>query len=364
MDKILAQLDGLIDRYDELTEMMADPEVIADTKRYLEVSKESAGMTDIVSKYKRYREVIKEIAENDQMMRESDDKELADLAKEELADLTVERDQLEDEIKLMMVPKDPNDDKNIIMEIRGAAGGDEASLFAADLLDMYHHYAEREGWHFELIDENRTEVGGFKSVAVMITGENVYSKLKYENGAHRVQRVPVTESQGRVHTSTSTVAVMPEYDSVDIDIDPKDIRVDVYRSSGAGGQHINKTSSAVRMTHIPSGIVVAMQDQRSQQQNREKAMQILRARVYDYYESQNQSEYDASRKSAVGTGDRSERIRTYNYPQNRVTDHRIGLTLNKLDRIMNGDLGEVIDALIVSDQTKKLEQISDEADQL
>ncbi|HJE15850.1 MAG TPA: peptide chain release factor 1 [Lapidilactobacillus dextrinicus] len=364
MDKILAQLDGLIDRYDELTEMMADPEVIADTKRYLEVSKESASMTDIVSKYKRYREVIKEIAENDQMMRESDDKELADLAKEELADLTVERDQLEDEIKLMMVPKDPNDDKNIIMEIRGAAGGDEASLFAADLLDMYHHYAEREGWHFELIDENRTEVGGFKSVAVMITGENVYSKLKYENGAHRVQRVPVTESQGRVHTSTSTVAVMPEYDSVDIDIDPKDIRVDVYRSSGAGGQHINKTSSAVRMTHIPSGIVVAMQDQRSQQQNREKAMQILRARVYDYYESQNQSEYDASRKSAVGTGDRSERIRTYNYPQNRVTDHRIGLTLNKLDRIMNGDLGEVIDALIVSDQTKKLEQISDEADQL
>lgn len=364
MDKILAQLDGLVDRYDELTEMMADPEVIADTKRYLEVSKEAAGMMDVVNKYRRYRDVVKEMAENDQIMRESDDKELADLAKEELSDLTTERDQLEDEIKIMMVPKDPNDDKNIIMEIRGAAGGDEASLFAADLLDMYHHYAERQGWHFELIDENRTEVGGFKSVAVMITGENVYSKLKYENGAHRVQRVPVTESQGRVHTSTSTVAVMPEYDSVDIDIDPKDIRVDVYRSSGAGGQHINKTSSAVRMTHLPSGIVVAMQDQRSQQQNREKAMQILRSRVYDYYESQNQSEYDASRKSAVGTGDRSERIRTYNYPQNRVTDHRIGLTLNKLDRIMNGDLGEVIDALIVSDQTKKLEQISDDANQL
>lgn len=364
MDKILAQLDGLVDRYDELTEMMADPEVIADTKRYLEVSKESASMSEVVSKYRRYREVVKEIAENDQMMRESDDKELADLAKEELSELNEERDQLEEDIKLLMVPKDPNDDKNIIMEIRGAAGGDEASLFASDLLDMYHHYAERQGWNFEIIDENRTEVGGFKSVAVMITGDSVYSKLKYENGAHRVQRVPVTESQGRVHTSTSTVAVMPEYDSVDIDIDPKDIRVDVYRSSGAGGQHINKTSSAVRMTHIPSGIVVAMQDQRSQQQNREKAMQILRSRVYDYYESQNQSEYDASRKSAVGTGDRSERIRTYNYPQNRVTDHRIGLTLNKLDRIMNGDLGEVIDALIVSDQTQKLEQISDEADQL
>lgn len=364
MDKILAQLDGLIDRYDELTEMMADPEVIGNTKRYLEVSKEAAGMAEIVNKYKHYCEVIQGISDNDQIIRESDDKELTDLAKEDMSELSTERDQLEEEIKVLMLPKDPNDDKNIIMEIRGAAGGDEASLFAGDLLDMYHHYAERQGWQFEIVDENRTEVGGFKEVAVMITGDNVYSKLKYENGAHRVQRIPTTESQGRVHTSTATVAVMPEYDSVDIDIDPKDIRVDVYRSSGAGGQHINKTSSAVRMTHLPSGIVVAMQDQRSQQQNREKAMQILRSRVYDYYESQNQSEYDANRKSAVGTGDRSERIRTYNYPQNRVTDHRIGLTLNKLDRIMNGELGEVIDALIVSDQTKKLEQISDDANQL
>ncbi|MFD1464673.1 peptide chain release factor 1 [Lapidilactobacillus mulanensis] len=364
MDKILAQLDGLIDRYDELTEMMADPEVIGNTKRYLEVSKEAASMAEIVNKYKHYREVSQGIKDNDQIIRQSDDKELTDLAKEDMADLTAERDQLEEDIKVLMLPTDPNDDKNIIMEIRGAAGGDEASLFASDLLDMYHHYAERQNWQFEIVDENRTEVGGFKEVAVMITGDNVYSKLKYENGAHRVQRIPSTESQGRVHTSTATVAVMPEYDSVDIDIDPKDIRVDVYRSSGAGGQHINKTSSAVRMTHLPSGIVVAMQDQRSQQQNREKAMQILRSRVYDYYEGQNQSEYDANRKSAVGTGDRSERIRTYNYPQNRVTDHRIGLTLNKLDRIMNGDLGEVIDALIVSDQTKKLEQISDDANQL
>lgn len=361
MDKILAQLDGLVDRYDELTEMMADPEVIGNTKRYLEVSKEAAGMLDVVNKYKRYREVVQEISDNDEIMRESNDKELADLAKAEIDDLTAERDQLEHEIMLLMIPTDPNDDKNIIMEIRGAAGGDEASLFAGDLLNMYHHYAERQNWQFEIVDENRTEVGGFKEVAVMITGENVYSKLKYENGAHRVQRVPETESAGRVHTSTATVAVMPEYDAVDLDIDPKDIRVDVYRSSGAGGQHINKTSSAVRMTHLPTGIVVAMQDQRSQQQNREKAMQILRSRVYDYYESQNQNEYDANRKSAVGTGDRSERIRTYNYPQNRVTDHRIGLTLNKLDRIMNGELGEVIDALIVWDQTKKLERITDES---
>ena len=222
---------------------------------------------------------------------------------------------------------------------------------------MYSKYAEKQGWSFDIIDETDTEVGGYKDVAVMITGTKVYSKLKFENGAHRVQRVPSTESQGRVHTSTATVAVMPEYDEVDIDIDPKDIRTDVYRSSGAGGQHINKTSSAVRMTHLPTGIVVAMQDQRSQQQNRQKAMQILKSRVYDYYESQNQNEYDEQRKSAVGTGDRSERIRTYNYPQNRVTDHRIGLSLNKLDRIMNGELEEIIDALIVHDQAQKLEQI-------
>ena len=212
-----------------------------------------------------------------------------------------------------------------------------------------------------MIDSEPTEVGGYKRVAIMITGDKVYSKLKYENGAHRVQRIPVTESQGRVHTSTATVAVMPEYEQVDIDIDPKDIRVDVYRSSGAGGQHINKTSSAVRMTHLPTGIVVAMQDQRSQQQNREKAMQILKSRVYDYYESQNQAQYDAKRKNAVGTGDRSERIRTYNYPQNRVTDHRIGLTLNKLDRVMNGELDEIIDALILYNQTKQLEELADNA---
>ena len=259
-----------------------------------------------------------------------------------------------------MLPKDPNDDKDIIMEIRGAAGGDEASLFAGDLLRMYEKYAETQGWKVSLIDSDPTEVGGYKRVAVMITGDKVYSKLKYENGAHRVQRVPVTESQGRVHTSTATVAVMPEYEQVDIDLDPKDIRVDVYRSSGAGGQHINKTSSAVRMTHLPTGIVVAMQDQRSQQQNREKAMQILKSRVYDYYESQNRDQYDAKRKESVGTGDRSERIRTYNYPQNRVTDHRIGLTLNKLDRIMNGELDEIINSLVLYYQTQQLEKMAEE----
>ena len=279
------------------------------------------------------------------------------MIKDELKELTAQKAALEEDIKVLLLPKDPNDDKNIIMEIHGAAGGDEASLFAADLFSMYSKYAERQGWQIEVVDENATEVGGFKEIVMMITGNKVYSKLKYENGAHRVQRVPVTESAGRVHTSTATVGVMPEEEDVDIDIDPKDIRTDVYRSSGAGGQHINKTSSAVRMTHLPTGIVVAMQDERSQQQNRAKAMQILRARVYDYYKQQEESAYNAERKSAVGTGDRSERIRTYNYPQNRVTDHRIGLTLNKLDRIMNGELDDIIDALIVSDQAAKLEDL-------
>ncbi|KRK71744.1 peptide chain release factor 1 [Lacticaseibacillus nasuensis] len=359
MDKIFEQLDGLLDRYDELQELMSDPEVLADTKRYMAYSKEEGSMREVVAAYKRYKQVKSDIAESDEVLRESHDPELSDLAKEELNELRPELAKLEDEIKLLMLPKDPNDDKNIIMEIRGAAGGDEASLFAGDLLSMYMKYAEKQGWTTEIVDETPTEVGGYKEVAIMITGDSVYSKLKYESGAHRVQRVPVTESAGRVHTSTATVVVMPEYDEVDLDIDPKDIRTDVYRSSGAGGQHINKTSSAVRMTHLPTGIVVTMQDQRSQQQNREKAMQILKSRVYDYYESQNESEYADKRKTAIGTGDRSERIRTYNYPQNRVTDHRIGLTLNKLDRIMNGELDDIISALIVQDQTKQLEQIND-----
>ncbi|MFD1485287.1 peptide chain release factor 1 [Lacticaseibacillus baoqingensis] len=359
MDKIFEQLDGLLDRYEELQELMSDPEVIQDTNRYLKLSKEEGGMREVVAAYQQYKQTKSDIEESEEVLRESHDEELEELAKEDLNDLKPKLEALESQIKLLMLPKDPNDDKNIIMEIRGAAGGDEASLFAGDLLSMYMKYAEKQGWHLEIIDENPTEVGGYKEVAVMITGESVYSKLKYESGAHRVQRVPVTESAGRVHTSTATVVVMPEYDEVDLDLEPKDIRTDVYRSSGAGGQHINKTSSAVRMTHLPTGIVVTMQDQRSQQQNREKAMQILKSRVYDYYESQNAGEYAEKRKTAIGTGDRSERIRTYNYPQNRVTDHRIGLTLNKLDRIMNGELGEIIDALIVQDQAKKLESIGE-----
>lgn len=294
------------------------------------------------------------------MLREESDPDLVEMTKEELNEAKERQAQLQDELEVLLIPKDPNDDKNIIMEIRGAAGGDEASLFAADLYNMYVRYAEKQGWNVEVVDRNETEVGGFKEIALIITGDQVYSKLKFENGAHRVQRIPATESAGRVHTSTATVGVMPEAEDVDVDLDPKDIRVDVYRSSGAGGQHINKTSSAVRMTHLPTGIVVAMQDERSQQQNRAKAMQILKARVYDYYQQQEQSEYDAQRKNAIGTGDRSERIRTYNYPQNRVTDHRIGLTLNKLDKIMAGDLEEIIESLIIADQAQKLEQLRNE----
>jgi len=360
MDKFFDKLQAVADRYEELGELLSDPEVISDSQRFMKLSKEMGNIRETVEKYNHYKEVTSQIEENDELLHEKLDDEMNAMVKDDLKNLNAEKDQLEHEITLLMLPKDPNDDKNIIMEIHGAAGGDEASLFAADLFNMYSKYAERHGWQVEVADRNETEVGGFKEIVLIISGDKVYSKLKYESGAHRVQRVPVTESAGRVHTSTATVGVMPEAQDVDIDIDQKDIRTDVFRSSGAGGQHINKTSSAVRMTHLPTGIVVSMQDQRSQQQNRAKAMEILRARVYDYYQSREQNEYDAERKSAVGTGDRSERIRTYNFPQNRVTDHRIGLTLNKLDRVMNGELDEVIDALVLADQAEKMERLTNE----
>ncbi len=360
MEEIFDKLQAVADRYVELNELISDPEVIADSQRFMKLSKEVGCLRETVEKYNEYTEVTQTIKDDTEMLREESDPDLVEMTKEELNEAKERQAQLQDELEVLLIPKDPNDDKNIIMEIRGAAGGDEASLFAADLYNMYVRYAEKQGWNVEVVDRNETEVGGFKEIALIITGDQVYSKLKFENGAHRVQRIPATESAGRVHTSTATVGVMPEAEDVDVDLDPKDIRVDVYRSSGAGGQHINKTSSAVRMTHLPTGIVVAMQDERSQQQNRAKAMQILKARVYDYYQQQEQSEYDAQRKNAIGTGDRSERIRTYNYPQNRVTDHRIGLTLNKLDKIMAGDLEEIIESLIIADQAQKLEQLRNE----
>lgn len=352
------QLQSIEDRYDELGELLSDPEVINDTKRFLELSREEASTRETVEVYRRYKKVVDGISDTEELLGESLDSELAEMAKEELKDLKKEKEGLEEEIKILLIPKDINDDKNIIMEIRGAAGGDEAALFAGDLFNMYQKYAESQGWRVEVLDANITGIGGYKEVIMVISGENVFSKLKYESGAHRVQRVPTTESQGRVHTSTSTVVVMPEAEEVEMEIEDKDIRTDIYHASGAGGQHINKTASAVRLTHIPTGIVVAMQDERSQFKNRDKAMKVLRARVYDKLQTDAQSEYDATRKSAVGTGDRSERIRTYNFPQNRVTDHRIGLTIQKLDQILAGKLDEVIDALIIYDQTKKLEQMN------
>lgn len=353
------QLDTFIIRYEELSELLSDPEVISDTQRLMELTKEEADLRPKVEVFRRYQRIQEELVETEELLSESLDDDMAKLAKEELSDLKTEIEQLEEQIKVMLLPEDPNDDKNIIMEIRGAAGGDEAALFAGSLFEMYSKFAESQGWRVEVMDANITGIGGYKEIILMITGQNVFSKLKYESGAHRVQRVPSTESQGRVHTSTATVVVMPEMEEVDVSIADKDIRVDIYHASGAGGQHVNKTASAVRLTHIPTGIVVAMQDERSQLKNREKAMTVLRARVSDKLSSEAQSEYDASRKSAVGTGDRSERIRTYNYPQNRVTDHRIGLTIQKLDQILSGKLDEIIDALILADQAEKLEKIND-----
>ena len=351
------KLQGVEGRYEELGELLSDPEVISDTKRLMALTKEEANLRETVSVYRRYKVVVDDIADTEEMLGENLDSDMAEMAKEELSALKKEKEALEETIKILLLPKDENDDKNIIMEIRGAAGGDEAALFAGDLFGMYQKYAEGQGWKTEVLEANITRIGGYKEIIFMITGNNVFSKLKYESGAHRVQRVPSTESQGRIHTSTATVVVMPEAEEVEINIADKDIRTDIYHASGAGGQHVNKTASAVRLTHLPTGIAVAMQDERSQIKNREKAMKILRARVYDQIRNEAQSEYDANRKSAIGTGDRSERIRTYNFPQNRVTDHRIGLTIQKLDQILAGKLDEIVDALIVYDQTEKLEQM-------
>lgn len=352
------QLDTLIFRYDEVNELLSDPSVISDSNRLRELTIEEADLRPKVEKIKRYKQVNEEIGDTEEILAESSDDDMVEMAKEELSELKSERTELESQIKVMMIPEDPNDKKNIIMEIRGAAGGDEAQLFAGDLLNMYTHYANSQGWKVDVMDANITGIGGYKEVTLMISGDKVYSKLKYENGAHRVQRVPETESQGRVHTSTATVVVMPEAEEIDFELDDNDIRVDIYHASGAGGQHVNKTASAVRLTHIPTNTVVAMQDERSQLKNREKAMKVLRARVYDQVQSQAQSEYDADRKLKVGTGDRSERIRTYNFPQSRVTDHRIGLTIQQLDSILSGNLDDIIDALIVYDQTQKLEELN------
>jgi peptide chain release factor 1 len=356
---MLERLETIEVRYDKLNELLSDPEVINDTNKLREYSKEQSALQDIVTVYREYKEAKEQLDEAKMMLEDKLDADMTAMVKEEISGLSDQIEELTAQLKILLLPKDPNDDKNVIVEVRGAAGGDEAALFAGDLYRMYSRYAEMQGWKSEVIEASYTELGGYKEIIFMINGAGAYSKLKYENGAHRVQRVPSTESGGRIHTSTATVAVLPEAEEVEVEIHEKDVRVDTFTSSGPGGQSVNTTQSAVRLTHIPTGTVVSCQDEKSQIKNKDKAMKVLRARVYDKIQQEKQKEYDETRKSAVGTGDRSERIRTYNFPQNRVTDHRIGLTIQKLDQILLGKMDEFVEALITEDQTSKMKAQAD-----
>ena len=352
---MLDRLQSVEDRYEKLNQLLMDPDIISDTKKLREYSKEQSDLQETVEVYREYKEVRGQISDTKSMLDEKLDAEMREMAKEELSELEARHEGLVARLKILLVPKDPNDDKNVIMEIRGAAGGEEAALFAANLYRMYSKFAEVQGWKTEVMEASHTGTGGYKEIIFMINGKGAYSKLKFENGAHRVQRVPETESGGRIHTSTATVAVLPEAEEVEVEIHDKDVRVDTFTSSGPGGQSVNTTMSAVRLTHLPTGTVVSCQDEKSQIKNKEKAMKVLRARVYDKFQREAQAEYDQTRKLAVGTGDRSERIRTYNFPQNRVTDHRIGLTIQKLDQILEGKLDEIVETLIVEDQSSRLQ---------
>lgn len=349
---MIDRLEAILKKYESITEELSNPEITSDIKKMTILAKEQTSLLETVNLYKEYKKILEDIESAKEMLK---DKELVEFAKEELSVAETTKEKLEAELEILLLPKDPNDGKNVIVEIRGAAGGDEANIFAGDLYDMYSRYAANEGWTMENLNSIEGTAGGFTQIEFLIKGSDVYSKLKYESGSHRVQRVPATESQGRVHTSTATVVVLPEADEVDIDINESDIKVDVYRSSGAGGQSVNTTDSAVRMTHIPTGIVVTCQNERSQIKNKEKALQILKARIYEDNLRKKEEVEGQMRKSKIGTGDRSEKIRTYNYPQNRLTDHRINYTNMNLDRIMNGNLKEVIEALINEDQRRKLE---------
>lgn len=348
---MLERLKNIEERYNQITEILMQPETIANIKKTLELTKEQSKLKDAYDAYQEYKRITTGIDEAKEML---SDPELGEVAREELKELEQEKQELEPKIEILLLPKDPNDDKNVIVEIRGAAGGDEANIFAGDLYRMYIKYAEKQGWKIEIMNAEDSEAGGFSQIEFIVKGDNVYSKLKYESGAHRVQRVPATETQGRVHTSTATVLVMPEAEDVDVEIKDSDLRIDIYRSGGHGGQGVNTTDSAVRITHIPTGIIAICQNERSQIQNKEHAMQILRARIYEQREEEKNAALGNERKSKIGTGDRSEKIRTYNYPQNRVTDHRIGFTLKQLDRVMEGDFGDIVEALITEDQARKL----------
>lgn len=351
---MFARLSAVEERYEEVTNLLCDPDVISDTKRLRDLSKEQASLEETVTVYREYKSVVSQLDDAKAMFEEKLDDEMREMVKAEISDLTKRKEQLEERLKILLLPKDPNDDKNVIVEIRGAAGGDEAALFAADLYRMYTRFAERHGFRVEVMEVNPTDIGGYKEIIFSVSGNGAYSKLKFESGAHRVQRIPATESGGRIHTSTATVIVLPEVEELEVELHEKDIRVDTFCSSGAGGQSVNTTKSAVRVTHIPTGIVVSCQDEKSQNSNKEKALRVLRARLYDFYQQQAMAEQDAARKSLVGTGDRSERIRTYNFPQSRVTDHRIGLTLHRLESVLDGDIDEIIDHLIMHEQTELL----------
>ena len=353
-ESMLDRLLSMENRYEELGHMLMDPDIGSDIKKMTEVTKEQASLQTAFDLFQEYKTVQQGIDDAKELMKENDP-EIKEMAKMELEELETQLPDIIKKLELELIPKDPNDNKNVIMEIRGAAGGDEGNIFAGDLYRMYVKYAESQGWKIDVMEAEESEAGGFSLISFNVIGDGVYGKLKYESGSHRVQRVPKTETQGRVHTSTATVLVMPEVEEVDVEINKSDLRIDTYRASGAGGQHINKTDSAVRITHLPTGIVATSQDGRSQHDNRDKAMKALVARVYDYFQSQQNEAIDNERKSKVGTGDRAEKIRTYNYPQNRVTDHRIGLTIQKLDRIIEGKLDDIITALINEDQRLKLE---------
>ena len=347
------KLDFILEKYEELSLKVSDPDIINNQPLWQKHIKEMGEMEPIVNKYREYKKAKESIAEAKEML-EMGDEELKELAKMELSELEDQIPVMEDQLKVLLLPKDPNDEKNVILEIRAGTGGDEAALFAQDLLRMYLRYAERRGWKAEIIDANDTGIGGIKEASVLIKGKGAYSRMKFESGTHRVQRVPETENSGRIHTSAATVAVLPEVDDVEVEINPNDVRVDVYRSSGNGGQCVNTTDSAVRLTHIPTGLVVTCQDEKSQIKNKDKAFKVLRSRLYDMKLQEQNAEISAERRSQVGSGDRSERIRTYNFPQGRVTDHRIGMTIYKLDSFLDGEIDEIVDGLITNDQTEKM----------
>lgn len=348
------KLEALEEKYLLLEKKISDPEVIADMDSWRRYCKESSDLTPIIEKYHEYKKAKQTIADDKEMLAEGQDREMEELIRAELSEAEADLEKFSRELKILLLPKDPNDEKNVIMEIRGGTGGDEAALFAADLMRMYSMYAENQRWKIDILSSNPTDIGGYKEVCFSIEGQGAYSKLKFESGVHRVQRVPATESGGRIHTSAVTVAVLPEVEEVEVDINPNDLRIDVFRAGGPGGQCVNTTDSAVRITHLPTGIVVSCQDEKSQFKNKDKAMKILRSRIYEVMEEERHKEIADERKSQVGSGDRSERIRTYNFPQGRVTDHRINLTLYKLEQILNGALDELIDALITADQSAKL----------